>query len=74
MSSQPFDVDSIIERLLSVLSHRPGKLINLESREIKSLCQISREIFISQPVLLELEAPIKICGMYNYFYSEIYKN
>jgi serine/threonine-protein phosphatase PP1 catalytic subunit len=26
------------------------------------LCTKSREIFISQPNLLELEAPIKICG------------
>lgn len=57
------DVDSVIERLLSVLSQRPGKLVNLEGREIKALCVKSREIFISQPVLLELEAPIKICGM-----------
>lgn len=56
------DIDSIIERLLSVLSQRPGKMVNLENREIKALCVKSREIFISQPVLLELEAPIKICG------------
>ena len=58
------DIDGIIERLLSVLSQRPGKHVNLEHREIKALCVKSREIFISQPVLLELEAPIKICGMY----------
>jgi len=30
--------------------------------EIKMLCVRSRDIFISQPMLLELEAPIKICG------------
>ena len=58
------DIDSIIERLLSVLSQRPGKMVNLEGREIKALCMKSREIFISQPVLLELEAPIKICGTF----------
>ncbi|SMY19376.1 unnamed protein product [Zymoseptoria tritici ST99CH_1A5] len=28
----------------------------------KYLCTKAREIFISQPILLELEAPIKICG------------
>lgn len=61
-SAGDIDVDSIIERLLSVLSQRPGKQVNLEGREIKQLCIKSREIFISQPVLLELEAPIKICG------------
>lgn len=61
-SSNDLDVDSVIERLLGVLSQRPGKQVNLDGREIKALCQKSREIFISQPVLLELEAPIKICG------------
>jgi serine/threonine-protein phosphatase PP1 catalytic subunit len=30
--------------------------------EIRGLCLKSREIFISQPILLELEAPIKIVG------------
>lgn len=33
----------------------------LES-EIRTLCVRAREIFMSQPILLELEAPIKICG------------
>lgn len=56
------DIDSVIERLLSVRNSRPGKQVQLEEREIRSLCMKSREIFITQPVLLELEAPIKICG------------
>ncbi|KAL1177922.1 hypothetical protein V6Z11_A03G063500 [Gossypium hirsutum] len=30
--------------------------------EIRQLCTVAREIFIQQPTLLELEAPIKICG------------
>ncbi|CAF4284689.1 unnamed protein product, partial [Adineta steineri] len=30
--------------------------------EIKFLCEKSKEIFLSQPVLLELQAPINICG------------
>ena len=30
--------------------------------EVRSLCLKSREIFLSQPILLELEAPLKICG------------
>jgi len=29
--------------------------------EIRYLCTKAREIFISQPILLELEAPIKVC-------------
>jgi serine/threonine-protein phosphatase PP1 catalytic subunit len=36
--------------------------VNLLEHEIRALCIRAREIFMSQPVLLELEAPIKICG------------
>ena len=31
--------------------------------EVRALCLKSREIFLSQPILLELEAPLKICGI-----------
>ena len=43
---------------------RPGKNVQLTESEIRGLCLKSREIFLSQPILLELEAPLKICGMY----------
>ncbi len=42
---------------------RPGKQVQLTELEIRYLCVKSREIFVNQPILLELEAPIKICGM-----------
>ena len=42
---------------------RPGKQVTLTEMEIRGfLCIRAREVFMSQPVLLELEAPIKICG------------
>lgn len=56
------DVDSIIERLLEVQGNRPLRTVQLSEEEIRGLCMKSREIFLSEPVLLELEAPIKICG------------
>lgn len=56
------DIDAIIFKLLEVRGSRPGKQVNLTENEIKQLILKSREIFISQPALLELEAPIKICG------------
>ncbi|CAK4632929.1 unnamed protein product [Aphanomyces euteiches] len=56
------DVDNIISKLLSVRGARPGKQVVLTEGEICGLCTHSREIFLAQPMLLELEAPIKICG------------
>ncbi|KAJ3198750.1 hypothetical protein HDU83_008031 [Entophlyctis luteolus] len=56
------DVDSIIARLLEVRGLRPGKRVNLAEHEIRYLITTCREIFMAQPVLLELAAPIKICG------------
>jgi serine/threonine-protein phosphatase PP1 catalytic subunit len=50
------------DNALLVRGNRPGKPVQLQEYEIKYLCTKAREIFINQPILLELEAPIKICG------------
>ncbi len=47
---------------------KPGKTVNLTEAEIRGLCNKSREVFLSQPILLELEAPLKICGIFLDFY------
>ncbi|KAI4553390.1 hypothetical protein MJG53_016995 [Ovis ammon polii x Ovis aries] len=60
--SEKLNLDSIIGRLLEVQGSRPGKNVQLTENEIRGLCLKSREIFLSQPILLELEAPLKICG------------
>jgi len=57
-----FDIDKIIEKLLSVKGAKPGKQVNLLESEIQGLVTRAREVFISQPILLELEAPLKVCG------------
>ena len=43
--------------------------MNLTEQEVRSLCIKARDIFINQPILLELEAPIKICGKLRYWIS-----
>ena len=55
-------LDDVIDRLLDVRNGRPGKQVQLTEQEIRQLCLTAKEIFMSQPNLLELEAPIKICG------------
>ena len=57
-----FDVNLIIDKLLDVRGARPGKQVQLTEAELRWLCVKAREVFMTQPVLLELEAPIKICG------------
>ncbi|XP_075744675.1 serine/threonine-protein phosphatase PP1-gamma catalytic subunit B-like [Rhipicephalus microplus] len=56
------NVDDVIDRLLSVRGSQPGRNVDLAEHEITGLCRKGREVFMSQPMLLELEAPIKICG------------
>lgn len=56
-------LDDVINRLLDVKG-RPGKQVQLSEAEIRQLCSQSRQIFLHQPNLLELEAPIKICGKF----------
>jgi serine/threonine-protein phosphatase PP1 catalytic subunit len=61
-SSSTFDVSKIIEKLLNVRSKRPGTLVELNENDVETLCQTSRGKFMSQPMFLELEPPIKIVG------------
>jgi len=46
-----------------VRTAKPGKQVNLTEQEVRGLCIKAREIFISQPIFIELEALLKICGI-----------
>lgn len=61
MKNEDLDVDGIIERCLAAKNVKPGKLQVTEG-QLKALCAQTRTVFLSQNSLLELEAPIKICG------------
>lgn len=63
-------LDSIINRLLQVRTS-PGKSVQLSEGEIGQLCYVSKDIFLRQPNLLELEAPVKICGDIHGQYSDL---
>jgi len=55
-------IDEVIEKLLQVKGTRPGKEVALNEDAIRNLCFKSRAVLTNQPILLELEAPIKIVG------------
>ncbi|KAJ7954718.1 Serine/threonine-protein phosphatase [Quillaja saponaria] len=63
-------LDNVINRLLEVRG-RPGKQVQLSEAEIRQLSIVSKDIFLRQPNLLELEAPIKICGDIHGQYSDL---
>ena len=46
----------------TVRGSRTVKTVQLTENEVRGLCVKSRDIFLGQPILLELEAPLKICG------------
>ena len=54
------DVDSIINQMIN----SGGRNVKIREKDISLLCKLTREIFMEQPVFLELEAPIKICGKF----------
>jgi Serine-threonine protein phosphatase N-terminal domain len=63
LSCEPNPINDVrLSLSFLVRGSRPGKQVQLAEHEIRFLCQKAREIFMSQPILLELEAPIKICG------------
>ena len=60
--SDELNVDSVIDELLAVKGKRPGHTVNLPEATIKALCTRATAVLLSQPMLLELDAPLKICG------------
>ena len=56
------DIDDIIERLKKSASQLKNDSFPLSEKEINGLCYKTRKCFIRQPVLLEINPPVNICG------------
>uniref|UniRef100_T1J898 Serine/threonine-protein phosphatase n=1 Tax=Strigamia maritima TaxID=126957 RepID=T1J898_STRMM len=67
------NVDKIIQQLIS-LRGTGGKLIPLHESDVRQLCLTSREIFLEQPMLIELEAPLNIVGDIHGQYDDLLKH
>ncbi|KAJ9462150.1 Serine/threonine-protein phosphatase [Diplonema papillatum] len=65
-----YSPDAIIEKLLSIKGSR-GKTVMLVEPEMKELILRAREVFLRQPALLELEAPVKVCGDVHGQYNDV---
>jgi len=68
---QELNVDGCIDQLLETCSHKPGRLVQLPEQQLKALCAKARQVFLGQPPLLELEAPLNICGDVHGQYSDV---
>ena len=64
-------IDGIIELLLSARNKKPGTPVDLQANDATQLCNQARDVFLSQPMLLELGAPIKICGDVHGQYTDL---
>ena len=65
-----YNIDLIILKLLSV-RNKKNKEVNLEYNEIIFLCEEVTKIFLNQPVCLNLESPVNVCGDIHGQYSDL---
>ncbi|KAF2741977.1 serine/threonine-protein phosphatase PP-Z [Sporormia fimetaria CBS 119925] len=66
------DLDDMISRLLdAAYTGKITKSVPLKNAEIFAVCSAAREVFLSQPSLLELAAPVKIVGDIHGQYNDL---
>lgn len=69
---KPLNIENLIQRLLDAgYSGKRTKSICVKNSEIAMICSAAREIFLSQPTMLELNAPVKIVGDIHGQYSDL---
>lgn len=58
------NVDAIIEALLDLRESKPieGRAVAIPERQLELLCYQAKTIFAEQPMMLELDAPMRVAG------------
>lgn len=70
--SESQTLDGIIEKLLTGKTLPPRtEIISVTADELYFLCRKGREVFLEQPMLLEVNAPVNICGDTHGQYSDL---
>ena len=52
----------IIQKLIDCKNQKIIKNLCLKNSEVLVICSLAREVFLNQPMMLEIQAPINICG------------
>jgi serine/threonine-protein phosphatase PP1 catalytic subunit len=69
---KPADLDDMIKRLVDAgYAGKITKTVCLKNAEITAICNAARELFLSQPALLELSPPVKIVGDVHGQYTDL---
>lgn len=62
-SKLPFDIDAHLRTLFDIGSRKSySKTFPLPVNDIKQICQVAAQVFMSQPVMLQLGSPVKVVG------------
>lgn len=69
---KPADLDDMIKRLVDAgYAGKVTKTVCLKNAEITAICNAARELFLSQPALIELSPPVKIVGDVHGQYTDL---
>nr|POE60618.1 serine/threonine-protein phosphatase pp-z [Quercus suber] len=69
---KPADLDDMIKRLVDAgYAGKVTKTVCLKNAEITAVCNAARELFLSQPALIELSPPVKIVGDVHGQYTDL---
>ena len=64
-------VDESLQKLLACRKAPPGTEVNLPEEHIIKIARAARDVFMSQSMLLEIAAPLNICGDTHGQYSDL---